>query len=619
MLLTLAQYSNKTYTFPFSDPTILNYLEGYSNQNSIFEYRGYPTTNLKTYHPGPLPNIYIFKFSWLMHTFFDTNPIYLSNILLVVYPTLLIIIATTILYKNNLKLLSITTLSITWLVQYTSPNSNASNRGPERLDTGTDYITLIATLTLMMAILSYKKPNTSHLPLLAFSGLLLNNHFSAFALAPFTILYALYLIIISIKAKNYKINYKAVIPIIIFIYLPLIYRFIVEPLYLYDALTLKTDSASERLHPDQWTYFYQTTPLQLFINPCSKGGDSFNNAPCLSYTNVQLSLILFAILTLIILYKLIKKQNIFIKLIILIPFILINYNTATGFEAKHSSIASGLFLSILIYYLSKNVITTSIAVIAILILVNYFTIGKNQYITTPTYKKIEKENFSPKFLAEIKNAKFKIDICYLTQNENCTKMRYNKTLIESYYQSNMAHLTILEMLKNKIDICIIDKTGMVTRIKNLICTKAENKDKNRNELYLIRDYNLETPPVLYDYIKIATVITPTIKLCLDSLDSKNSICEIDNQLYESMHHPGTSIYLRKDAKGLDLTKLSFINNQLYEDKLTTLALLNNLGSKCTIYSKDQKNNINYCYKESPQEFILFDPIYKDKAEIYDLR
>jgi hypothetical protein len=86
-----------------------------------------------------------------------------------------------------------------------------------------------------------------------------------------------------------------------------------------------------------------------------------------------------------------------------------------------------------------------------------------------------------------------------------------------------------------------------------------------------------------------------------------------------MHHPGTSIYLRKDAKGLDLTKLSFINNQLYEDKLTTLALLNNLGSKCTIYSKDQKNNINYCYKESPQEFILFDPIYKDKAEIYDLR
>ena len=188
MFLTIAQYSNKHYTFDFSDPTILNYLEGYSNKNSIFEYKGYPTANLQTYQPGPLPHIYIFKLSWLLNTYFDINPIYLSNILLVIYPTLLIIIASTILYKKNLKLLSIMTLSITWLVQYTNHNFNASNRGTERLDTGTDYTTLIATLTLMMVILSYKNPNSSHLPLIAFSGLLLNNHFTAFALAPFTIL-----------------------------------------------------------------------------------------------------------------------------------------------------------------------------------------------------------------------------------------------------------------------------------------------------------------------------------------------------------------------------------------------------------------------------------------------
>ena len=101
MLLTLAQYSSKSYTFPFSDPTILNYLEGHSNQNNIFEYRGYPTTNLQTYQPGPLPYIYIFKISWVMHTYFDINPIYLSNILIAIYPTILIIIATTILYKKN--------------------------------------------------------------------------------------------------------------------------------------------------------------------------------------------------------------------------------------------------------------------------------------------------------------------------------------------------------------------------------------------------------------------------------------------------------------------------------------------------------------------------------------
>ncbi len=612
MFLTLAQYSNKHYTFDFSDPTILNYLEGYSNKNSIFEYKGYPTANLQTYQPGPIPHIYIFKLSWLLNTYFDINPIYLSNILLVIYPTLLIIIASTILYKKNLKLLSIMTLSITWLVQYTNLNFNASNRGTERLDTGTDYITLIATLTLMMVILSYKNPNSSHLPLIAFSGLLLNNHFTAFALAPFTILYALYLIIISMKNKKYIINYKTLLPISIFIYLPLLYRFIVEPLYLYTALQRKSNIVSERLFPEPWGYYYDTTPLNLFINDCAKGANNYNNLPCLPYTHVKLSVIIFTLISLIVIYKLVKTQNILIKSIVITSFILINYITLTGFEPKHSSIASALFLAIIIYYLSKTKSTTTIALILILLFVNYLATGNYKYIGKNTYKKIEKENFSQSFINEIKNSKFKIDICYLSMDENCTKkLGFRKnTLLTTYSPRNYAQVTILEFLKNKIDICIIDKTGSENRINNLICTKSENKDNTRNELYLIRDYNFETPASIFDYTKIATVVNP----------AETELIHSDAKLLESLIHPGVGVYLRKDVKGVNPAKLSFLNHQVYENKLSTLNLFTNLGNNCTLNNDhDLYQKIRYCYKEDKLEFVILYPLHREKVDIYDPR
>ena len=152
-----------------------------------------------------------------------------------------------------------------------------------------------------------------------------------------------------------------------------------------------------------------------------------------------------------------------------------------------------------------------------------------------------------------------------------------------------------------------------------ICSANEKNDKYRNELYLIRDYNLETPPVLYNYIKIATVISIIPPKCLKSQDSVNGICQNDTELYQSMFHPGIGIYLKKDAKGLDLTKLSFINNQHYEDRLTTLELLSNLDNRCVLYFKEQKQSNYYCYKESPQNLTLIERSYKDKVELYDLR
>ena len=620
MILTIAQYSSKHYTFDISDPTILNYLEGYSNQNNIFEYRGYPTTNLQTYQPGPLPYIYIFKISWVMHTYFDINPIYLSNILIAIYPTILIIIATTILYKKNLKLLSIITLSITLLVQYTNTNFNGSYRNAERLDIGTDYITLIATLTLMMLILSYKKPHSSHLPLLAFSGLLLNNHFSAFALAPFTILYALYLIMLSVKAKRYKINYKAILPISIFIYLPLIYRFIVEPLYLYQALTTKTNSSSSRLFPDKWSYFFNTTPTKIFINSCDQSDESFYNSPCLSYNNAKISVVIFAILTLIVVFKIIKNQNIFIKLIVLTSFLLINYNTATGFERRHSSIATALTLSIIIYYLSKNIFTTSLAVIMILLSINFLTTGKYQYLANTTYGKIQKENFSPSFIAEIKKAKFKIDGCYLTLEKNCTEgLEITKKTLPSpsYSASNIAHQTILEMLKNKIDICVFDKTNLflsnlptnnlLNDIDNLLCTSTEIKDKNRNQLYLLRDQKLETAVILYDYIKIATVVNKDIL--------------IENWAFESSIIPsGAGLYLKKDAIGVNPNKLLYLNNIVYESRLPSLKFSRQFRQEtCTLTFFDKAINIKYCYVKVEDDLVVTERNYKDKVELYDPR
>jgi hypothetical protein len=628
MILTIAQYSSKHYTFDISDPTILNYLEGYSNKNSIFEYRGYPTTNLQTYQPGPLPYIYVFKLSWVMHTYFDINPIYLSNILLAIYPTILIIIASTILYKNNLKLLSIITLSITILVQYTNRTFNGSYRNTERLDIGTDYITLIATLTLMMLILSYKKPHSSHLPLLAFSGLLINNHFSAFALAPFTILYALYLIILSVKAKRYKINFKALIPLSIFIYLPLIYRFMVEPSYLYQALTAKTNSSSGRLFPDKWSYFYETTPIKIFINSCDKSDESFYNTPCLTYNNAKISVVIFAVLSVILLLKIIKKQNNFIKLIGLTSFLLINYNTATGFEPRHSSIATALTLSIIIYYLSKNIFTTSLAVIMILLSINFLATDKYQYTGYTTYKKIQKENFSPSFIAEMKKAKFKIDVCYLTFEINCTKgleitkktlLSPKKTLLlPSYDASNIAHQTILEMLKNKIDICVFDKTNLflsnlpknnlLSDIDNLLCTSTEIKDKKRNQLYLLRDQKLETAAILYDYTKIATVVNKDILIENWALESSFSIPS------------GSGLYLKKDAIGVNPNNLVYLNNIVYESRLPYLKFSRKFRKEtCTLTFFDNAKNKYYCYLGAEDDLVVSERNYKDKVDLYDPR
>lgn len=621
LLLTISQFSSKLYSFDFSDPTILNYLEGYANQNNIFEYRGYPTTNLHAYQPGPIPNIYIFKLSWVLNNFFDINPIYLSNILIATYPTLLIIIASTILYKNNLKLLSLTTLSITLLVQYTNNNFNASNRGPERFDTGTDHVTLIATLTLIMVILSYQKPDSSHLPLLAFSGLLLNAHFTAFALAPFTIIYAIYLISLSFRAKKYKINYRIILPIFITIYLPIIYRFLVEPLYLYDALMVKSYPVSERVLPDQWLFFFKTTPLQLFINPCEEGNNYINNMECLPYNNVKLSVTIIAIISLALLLIVMKNKNIFIKAIIILSIILINYNTFTGFEAKHSSIASGLSLAIIIYFFSKNKFLTTSCIILVISLVNFFSIQDYKYNGSNIYQKFEKTIFTPNFISEIKKAKFKIDVCNLTMDEECYReMGYKKnSLLAAYYPSNFSHVTILELIKNKIDICIIDKTGAENRIEDLICTKTENQDKDRNQLHIIRDYNFETPSTLSKFVKIATVRNNIITQCTDPIDTTFEICKNDNQIFESLFHSGAGIYLKKDAVGLNPIKLHYINNPIYEDKLTNLTIHEANLQRCTIYHKDPATGISYCFKQDSSEFITLDSEYKDRRDLYDLR
>ena len=621
LFLTIAQFSSKLYNFDFSDPTILNYLEGYANQNNIFEYKGYPTTNLHTYQPGPIPNIYIFKFSWLLHNLFDVNPIYLSNILIAIYPTLLIIIASLILYKNNLKLLSMTTLSITLLVQYTNNNFNASNRGPDRFDTGTDHVALLATLTLIMVLLSYRKPSSTHLPLLAFSGLLLNSHYTAFALAPFTILYALYQIAISVKAKRYKINYRLIIPISIIIYVPLIYRFIVEPLYLYDALITKSYPIGERVLPDKWVFFFKTTPLQLFINPCEKGNNLIYNMECLPHSYVKLYVTIFAIISLILLLTIMKSKNIFIKIITLISIILINYNTLTGFEVKHSSIASALTLAVIIYFFSKNKYTATFCLLLVITLVNFFSIVDYKYTGSNLYKKLEKTNFTPEFITEMKKAKFKIDVCNLTFDEECYReMGYKKnSLLRAYYPSNFSHVTILELIKNKIDICIIDKTGAENRIEDLICSKTENEDKNRNQIHIIRDYNFETPSNLPKYVKIATVRNNIYTQCTDPVDPTFEICKSNNQIFDSLSHAGAGLYLKKDAVGLNPLKLHYLNNPIYEAKLKKITIHDADMHKCTINQEDSTTGVSYCFKNDSSEFITSKSQYKNKVDLYDLR
>jgi hypothetical protein len=472
-----------------------------------------------------------------------------------------------------------------------------------------------------MLVLSYKKPNSSHIPLLAFSGLLLNAHFTAFALAPFTIIYGVYQIILSTRVKKYNIQYKIIIPLFIVIYLPLIYRFLVEPLYLYNAVKVKSYPFSERVLPDEWVYFFKTTPLQLFINPCEKNSTTLNNLSCLPYNYVKLSVILFAVISLLITFILIKKQNIFIKSLIFIYIILINYNTFTGFEAKHSSIASALSLGLIIYYLSKNKITATIAVIGVIVLINYFSLAEYKYFGNNIYKKFEKVNFTDDFINEMKHAKFKIDVCNLTFEEDCTiKLGYNKnTLLYSYSASNYSHVTILELLKNKIDICIVDKTGSRNRVGALICTEKENTDKNRNEIYILRDKNFETPLNLYEYTKIATVTNTPILQCTDPVDPSFQTCVSNNEIYESLFHPGAGLYLKNNAVGLDPKKLNYLNNKIFEEKLSPRNINKVFSTPCSINYLDPSTDTNYCYKEDNLELLSIEKEYKEKVELYDLK
>jgi len=628
MILTIAQYSSKLFTFDFSDPTILNYLEAFSNKNKLFEYQGYPTANLQTYQPGPLPYTYVFKFSWIIHNYLEINPIYLSNIILIIYPTILLIIGATILYRNDLKLLSLMTLSLTLLVQYTNNNFNGSNRGSQRSDLGTDYIALITTLTLMMVILSYKKPDSSHIPLLAFSGLLLNNHFTAFAIAPFTIIYGLYQISISVRAKKYKINYKIILPLSILIYLPLIYRFIVQPLYLYDALTRKTQTSGDRLFPDLWTYFYKTTPLEIFINPCDKGASEFNKMACLPYDYLKFYIAILLITSLIILYQVLKKQTLLIKLITLSSLLLINYNTMTGFEAKHSSIAAGLSLSVIIYLLSRNKTITSIGIISILILINYYSTNNYKFTNGNIYKNYEKVNFSSEFISKLKTTKLKIDLCYLTREDNCSQELYTekKNLPTSYFPNNLSHVTILELLKNNVDLCIIDKNGLVLnngkngllrKIDNLICSEKENQDSNRNQLYLTREHNFEAPATHFEYIKIASVINEFKSQCTDPYGYNYLSCQDPYYILESMNYPGAGLYLKKNSKGINPTELLNLNNKVYENILTQLPI--NSKNNCSLYFMSPSKDIQYCFKEKSLDFIITESSIKTKVDLYDPR
>jgi hypothetical protein len=384
---------------------------------------------------------------------------------------------------------------------------------------------------------------------------------------------------------------------------------------------VKSYPLSERVLPDEWVFFFKTTPLQLFINPCEEGNNFINNMDCLPYNNVKLSVTIIAIISLALLLIVMKNKNIFIKAIIILSIILINYNTFTGFEAKHSSIASGLSLATIIYFFSKNKILTTSCMVLVISLVNFFSIEDYKYTGSNIYQKFEKTIFTPNFISEIKKAKFKIDVCNLTFDEECTReMGYKKnSLLDAYYPSNFSHVTILELIKNKIDICIIDKTGAENRIEDLICTKSENQDKDRNQLHILRDYNFETPSTLSKFVKIATVRNNLITQCTDPIDTTFEICKSDNQIFESLFHSGAGIYLKKDAVGLDPIKLHYINNQIYEDKLTNLTIHEANVHRCTNYHKDPATGVSYCFKQDSSEFITLDSKYKDRRDLYDLR
>jgi hypothetical protein len=621
MILSAQRLSNKAFTFDGSVATIHNYLDQFANQGSLFEYQGYPTSNLREYNPGPFPYMYILKFSWLIHSRYDINPIYLSNLLFILYPAILILAAVLILYFSDLKILAIVTASFTLFLSYLNPNFYGVRPGTTIFDWGFEFITLLSALTLLMVILSYKKAGSSHTPLLIYAGLLFHSHFIALSLAPFAILYALYMIFLLIKDKKYIANYFLLVPIFVIIYLPIIFRFLTDPLYLYRAVKINKPSFKHTQasgFTEEMEYFYKTTPLGLDKDICG----SRQNNDCLSFDIVKIYLAFLMVFIFFITFMLLKRSNLFIKILIISSLLLININTINGYDTHHSSVATGLSIAGSIYYISKFNKLVILLLIATIISVNF---GERDF------NNISKENFSSDWIKSIKNHKFKVDICELSEVGICTNDVYrrdamnNPSFFDIYGGDNHAQVTIIELLKNNIDICLYNDNLDLDRLEKLRCEKREELEDNRHEIFFISSRQNMAPNILEGFHKIGELIDRRVENCImskfisieESFSKSSQLSSCYAQYGFNITNESTALYLSKDSKDINMAELLNMSN-LHIEKVLLQIEQNTKGGAVL-----QMRCINYKTKVCINEDDLFISVnqyfYQNKEELYDVR
>ena len=627
MILLTQRLSKEAFTFNGSVATIHNYLDQFANKDTVFEYQGYPTSNLKEYNPGPFPYMYILKFSWLMHERYDINPIYLSNLLLAIYPTILIFLAISILYRSNLKVLAITTAALSLLLNYANPQFNGSNISLSIFDWGYENITMLSALTLLMVFLSFKRPDSSHVPLLFFSGLLYQSHFLALSLAPFAILYAFYSIILSIRTKRYRLRFRLLIPTIFIIYMPIIYRFIIDPLYLYRSFKINNPGSKHKQASglaEEIYFFYQTTPLAMYKDACQNEQSS----NCISIEFVNIYIILLLLIMFLIIILALRGKNFFVKFLIITSLILININTFNGYDEHHNSIAAGLMIAVLIYYIAKYKNLYIIFAIATLLVVN---LDSRREINISN---INKENFSKEWMKSMKPYKFKINICELSEVGICSKSVLSSQRVKGeeffrlYGGDNHAQVTLIELLKNKIDVCLYNNNLGLERLERLRCTDKEDIDKKRFEIFFISSRNNMTPNILLGYNKIGEIVDRRGVNCLNyektkefpGLDQFSKAID-DSSCYEpfgfNITNESTSLYIKKDSIDINSYMLLYKSNlQIEKVMLEIQAESNSLiagNNNCTSYK------LKICKTDSDLFISVNENLYNSWGELYEFR
>jgi len=560
-ILMAMNYSNE-HSFLISDPTILNYIEAYSDRSGIFRDRNYPTFNLSSYHPGPNPYMYLLYISWELNKIFGVNVMQIFNIFLLFFPILILFLIFYFLYKAGFEKLLLTALIFATLIPYTYHDSTISMLRP-RVDLGTNHLSIMTFALIITIIYSIKKIDSSHLLLLFISGLTMQAHFSLLPLGGLAFIYAIYLII---KSNNRASIYKYLFVILVAIG-PFFLRLYNEPLFLLKALDNKSNNIiKERYFINNAetfiSYLYTLTPFQMFN---CKSHECFNNPEIFVYITYITLLILF-------IYTIYKTNN-FERLLLITGFLVICYQIYGSNEPNHGAFLTGIIYGLMVLLVSrfyKNLLI----ILSIIVIIFSYTDSKDLLF----HKDKEQITiFSKDFLNAIKNEKFKFNGCTFSFSDNVFCKDINNELgniFQIYTGDNLGQIFLLELLNNGNDVCLYPIISNFDTLNNLKCSESEYKDENRVDLIALPDISLTMSNKINNYYKIGHIADTTQYECIknDTCFYEQSIHDIswftnNIQVKEWDNFELSAIDIEKISKSASLYAYKKNANRKYYDKL----------------------------------------------------